>query len=76
MTIRTLYIPNTCNKDPIICTLSCRTNKATDRPHTPTIRETKAPTVRIRANPPREGMDGVMEEERRKKEKKRERFYV
>lgn len=56
---------------------SCRTNKATDRPHTPTIRDRKALTVRMRANPPREGMDGVKEEEMRTKDKEKwERVYI
>lgn len=77
LTIVTLYMPDTCNKGPIICTLSCRTNKATDRPHTPTIREGKVLTVRIRANPPQEGMDGVKEEERMKQGKEKwEKVYI
>lgn len=77
LTIVTLYMPDTCNKGPIICTLSCRTNKATGRPHTPTIREGKVLTVRIRAKPPQEGMDGVKEEERMKQGKEKwEKVYI
>lgn len=81
LTIMTLYIPKHLQRGARSpCTRSCRTNKATDRAHTPTIhpRKRKTLTVRIGASPPREGwMDGAKEERgMRRKEEKWERVYI